>query len=98
MERLAPLLFPVILLLGIGQLWLGYVGIDYHLGFLAAGAAIAAAIFFRFMLPISIGSFFGAVDVMGWPWWGGVLVAAPGLVFLVPALVTTALEPLLSRR
>jgi hypothetical protein len=71
---------------GIFQLWLGYQGIEYHLG---AGWAIAAAIAafgFRFMLPLTIGSYFGAVDVMGWDWYIGVAIAAPGVVFLLPFL------------
>lgn len=98
MERLAGLLLPVVILAGLAQLALGYVGIEYHLGFLAAAIAVGAAIFFRFFLPLSIGCFFGAVDVLGWPWWGGVLVVAPGLLFLIPAMVTTALEYAFARR
>lgn len=98
MERFGILLFPIFLLVGLAQIFLGYIGIEHHLGFWAAVAAIAAAIMFRVMLPITIGSYFGAVDVLGWPWWGGVLVAAPGLLFIAPAMVMAALEPIFSKR
>ncbi len=97
-ERFGILLLPVFLLVGLAQIYLGYIGIEYHLGFWAAVAAIAATFMFRFMLPITIGSYFGAVDVLGWPWWGGVLVAAPGLLFIAPAMVMAALEPIFSKR
>lgn len=97
-ERFGILLLPIFLLVGLAQIYLGYIGIEYHLGFWAAVAAIAATFMFRFMLPITIGSFFGAVDVLGWPWWGGVLIAAPGLLFIAPAMVMAALEPLFSKR
>lgn len=98
MERFGILLLPIFLAVGVAQLYLGYIGIEYHLGNWAAFAAIGALFMFRFMLPVSIGSYFGAVDVLGWPWWGGVLVAAPGLLFIAPALVMAAIEPLFPKR
>ena len=69
------------------QLVLGYTGIEYHLGKGWAIAASISAIPFGFMLPVTIGSYFGAVDVLGWPWWAGVLIAAPGLAFAVPGAI-----------
>jgi len=67
-------------------------GIDYLLGMWAAIAALVLVFTFRFMLPITIGSYFGAVEVLGWPWWGGVLFAAPGLVFILPAVLGGIVE------
>ena len=78
----------LMLALGLAQMWFGMTGIEHHLGGLAAGAAVLAAFIFRIMLPLTIGTYFGVVDVMGWPWWAGVLIAALGLVFMVPALVS----------
>ena len=98
MERLGCLLSPVFLVVGAAQIYLGYIGIEYHFGFWVALGAIAAAFGLRIMLPITIGSFFGAVDVLGWPWWGGLLVAAPGLLFIAPVMVMAALEPIFGKR
>lgn len=78
---------------GVFQLWLGYQGIEYHLGAVGAIAAVIAAFGFRIILPLTIGSYFGAVDVMGWDWYVGLVIAAPGLLFAAPYLVTAALEP-----
>lgn len=78
---------------GIFQLWLGYQGIEYHLGAVGAIAAVIAAFGFRIILPLTIGSYFGAVDVMGWDRYIGLVIAAPGLLFAAPYLVTAALEP-----
>ena len=44
------------------------------------------------MLPITIGSYFGAVDVMGWDWYVGLAIAAPGLYFVAAALGFTAFD------
>jgi hypothetical protein len=49
---------------GILQIVAGYVGIDFHFGAVWAGVAIVAALMFRFTLPITIGAFFGAMDVL----------------------------------
>ena len=82
---------------GIFQIWLGYVGIEHHFGTGWAIGAIVAAFGFRVMLPLTAGSYFGAVDVMGWEWYIGLVIAAPGLLFAAPYLVTAALEPLLKQ-
>jgi hypothetical protein len=89
-----------IIFLGVGavQIYLGYLGIEYHIGAWAAWIAIGLMLLGRIMLPLTIGSYFGAVNVMGWEWWQGLLIAAPGLLFIVPALVMAALEPVLQRR
>ena len=80
-------LWLAMLALGVAQIWLGFVGIEHHLGVWWATGAVALAFVVRIMLPLTIGTYFGAVDVLGWPWWVGVLVAAPGIIFMVPALI-----------
>ena len=84
-------------ILGLVQFYLGFVGIESHLGVWAAIAELLAAIFLHFTLPLTIGTYFGAVDVLGWPWWAGVLIAAPGLLLVVPGMVVLALAPLLGK-
>ena len=86
------------LLVGIVQIYVGYIGIEHHLG---AGFAIGALVLgfvFRIMFPLTIGTFFGALDVWGWPWYGALALAAPGLLFIVPALVTSAISTLFEKK
>ena len=78
--------FGVIILAGLAQLALGFMGLEYLLGLWAAVVGLALAIMFRFMLPMTIGSYFGAVYAVGLPWWCGILIAAPGILFLLPAV------------
>ena len=87
-----------IIALGIVLMGVGVLGIDYHLGPLAAVLAILAAVLLRFMLPLTIGSYFAAVDVFGWPGWAGVVVAFPQLVFLAPSVVQTLVAIVQGRR
>ncbi|MBI1302033.1 MAG: hypothetical protein GC137_10350 [Alphaproteobacteria bacterium] len=82
---------------GIFQLVIGYQGIEYHLGAGWAIAALACTFIFRFTLPITIGTYFGVVDVLEWHWAIGLLVAAPGLLFMVPSIALAAFEPIMSK-
>ena len=50
------------------------------------------------MFPLTIGTFFGALDVWGWPWYGALAFAAPGLLFIGPALVTSAISTLVEKK
>lgn len=79
---------------GLAQLRAGFVGIDHHLGTNWAWCAVAAAFIFRFSLRITIGSFFGAMNVWGWHWAGAFAFAAPGLAFMalmIPGALASAL-------
>ncbi len=78
--------------LGVVQLSVGFIGIEHHLGAIWAWVAIAAAFGLRFLLPLTIGTYFGAVDVLGWPWYAGLLLAAPGLLFVVPGAIAAAIQ------
>ncbi|MCZ7676598.1 MAG: hypothetical protein M5U35_13040 [Roseovarius sp.] len=89
---------PVFLVVGAVQIWLGYVGIEDWLGQGWALGALASAFVLRIMLPLTIGSYIAVVDVFGYPWWAGILVAAPGLLFILPRMVMAALEPLFVRK
>ena len=89
----------VIVLLGFGivQICLGYLGIDYHLGNIFAIGALGLAFALRIMFPLTIGTYFGVVDVLGWDWYWGVIIAAPGVVFILPVLVTAIIQSLTNR-
>jgi hypothetical protein len=69
------------------QIAAGYVGIEHGMGYLWALVALSAAVIFRFTLPITIGAFFGAMNVWGWHWAFALLFAAPGLVFALPGVI-----------
>jgi len=86
------------LLVGIVQIFVGYIGIEHHLGSGFAIGALVLGFVFRIMFPLTIGTFFGALDVWGWPWYGALALAAPGLLFIVPALVTAAISSLVEKR
>ena len=92
MAALGAFGFIIFLVVGIAQAYVGFLGIEYHFGELWAWGAIVLAFFLRIMFPLTIGTYFGAVDVLGWPWYGGVALAAPGLLFILPAMVTGVLE------
>ena len=73
--------------IGLAQLIIGFGGIDYHLGPWFAWGSLALFFLLRFTIPITIGTYFGAVDVWGLPWWLGLLIAVPGIVLMFPALI-----------
>jgi hypothetical protein len=85
--------FSLIAILGYGlfQAYAGYVGIAYHFGIGWAIAAILAAIFIRFSLPLAIGSFFGAMNVWGWPWYGALAFSFPMLALMIPGIFSSAI-------
>ena len=83
-----------ILVYGGAQIYAGFLGIEHHWGSGWAWGAVAAAFLARFSLPITIGSFFGAMNVWGWHWAGALAFAAPGLAFMalmIPGAMASAL-------
>lgn len=90
MDRLFSILGIVglltLLALSLVYLAAGLAGIEHSLGaWWALGALIAAM--FRFTWPITIGAFFCAMNVWGWHWTLATLFAAPGLAFIIPAVL-----------
>jgi hypothetical protein len=81
-----------ILLLSIAQLYAGYLGIEHHLGSIWAFAAVFLALGLRFTLPMTIGAFFGAMDVWDWHWALAGLFAAPGLAFVIPGVLAATIS------
>jgi hypothetical protein len=81
----------MILFIGFGlvQLAAGWIGIEHTFGWGWGIAAIVAAIFFRFTIPIVIGGFLCAKNIWEWHWVFAALFAAPGLLFMVPAFIAT---------
>ena len=75
------------LLVGIAQIVIGYMGIEYHLGSGWAIGFLIASLAFRISFPLTIGTFFGALDVLGWSWIGALLITLPGLLLMVPGAI-----------
>jgi hypothetical protein len=76
------LLMAVVALFALAQLVAGYTGIQHHLGTVAALIALFLALYARFTLPLTVGAFFGALNVWGWHWIWALVFAAPGVVFV----------------
>lgn len=81
--------FIVFAVWGLVQLRAGYIGIEYHW---SAGWAIFFLLLAWFsaghlILPVTIGSFFGATDVWGWHWVYALMFAAPFQMALLIAYV-----------
>ncbi len=74
-----------LLIYGATQLYAGWVGIAHQLG---TGWATAAVVLMlcRFSLPMTIGSFFCAMNVWHWHWAAALAFSAPGLAIMLLAV------------
>lgn len=92
--------FAFILFLGIAvvQGVIGYIGIEHYFGTIAAVIALAVAFSLRITLPLTIGTFFGALEVLGWPWYLALVITVPGLLFAAPAMIAAALDSISPKR
>ena len=84
--------FLAFLAFGIAQLVAGFAGIELGVGSFWAWTALIVALGFRFTLPITIGAFFGAMNVWGWHWALAALFAAPGLLLVIPGVLTSIIS------
>ncbi len=75
--------------IGIVQIYAGWVGISTAFGAGWGIAALVALFFFRFSIPITVGTFLCAKEVWGWHWAGALIFAAPGLVLAVPGVIAS---------
>jgi len=91
-EKMGALFFVVFIGYGILQIVAGFVGIEYGLGPWWAWGALIAAFMFRFTLPITVGAFFGAMNVWDWHWFFALLFAAPGLALVIPGVLAELLS------
>jgi len=91
MAALGILGFLVFVAVAFIQTVVGYIGIEHHFGTFVAIVVIILAFVFRLMLPLTIGTFLGAMNVWGWPWYGALALALPGLLFAIPTLITAVI-------
>jgi len=84
------------LLFALVQAAIGFMGIEYHLGYGWAIGFLIAAFVLRFTLPLTIGTFFGALNVLDWPLIGAILITLPGLIFMIPGAIAIGIAGLSS--
>ena len=81
-----PIIFGIgFVIWAIAQFMAAYDGITSYMGSGWAIGAILVSFIFRFTLPITIGAFYGAMIVWGWPWYLALLFTVPGLALVVPS-------------
>jgi len=85
-----------LLVVGLAQMVIGYLGIEYHLGGGWAIGAVVLSIMFRFSLPLTIGTFFGAIDVLNLSWIVALIITLPGLLLMVPGAIAAGIAGLSS--
>ncbi len=95
-----PFLFTILGLgYGLTQIVMGYMYFEDILGWSPAVLFILtfALIFLRIGFPFTIGAYFGAIEIWGWPWWGAALFAFPGLIIGGMLLIAMLAEGILSK-
>ena len=65
---------------------MGFIGIQFFYGTIVALLITIISIYFKVILPLYIGSFFGMIHVLEWHWLIATLVCLPGLLFITPNL------------
>ena len=81
------LLFILISILSIlFNIIMGFIGIQFFYGTIVALLITIISIYFKVILPLYIGSFFGMIYVLEWHWLIALLICLPGLLFITPNL------------
>ena len=65
---------------------IGFIGIQFFYGTIVAFLITVISIYFKVILPLYIGSFFGMIYVLEWHWLIALLICLPGLLFITPNL------------
>ena len=65
---------------------MGFIGIQFFYGTIVALLISIISIYFKVILPLYIGSFFGMIYVLEWHWLIALLICLPGLLFITPNL------------
>ena len=65
---------------------MGFIGIQFFYGTIVALLITIISIYFKVILPLYIGSFFGMVYVLEWHLLIALFVCIPGLLFITPNL------------
>ena len=71
-------------ILMIFHLVVGFLGMQYFFGTLIALMFAIFCIYFKFSLPLTVGTFFGIIYVLEWHWFFAIILTLPGIFFLSP--------------
>jgi|SRR5436190_12041203 hypothetical protein len=66
-------------------------GLETYVGWLAV-PIIVVSLYFRFSLPATIFAFLGAKNDWGWHWLAALIFVAPGLLLIIPAVLSGLTE------
>ena len=83
-------LIAVILLISLifFHIIVGFLGLQYYFGSIMGIFLIIMCFLLKFFIPISIATFFGALNVIEWHWIPSLLISLPGIIFLKPSFLT----------
>ena len=65
---------------------MGFIGLQFFYGTIVALLITIISIYFKVILPLYMGSFFGMIYVLEWHWLIALLICLPGLLFVTPNL------------
>ena len=65
---------------------MGFIGIQFFYGTIVALLITIISLYFKVIIPLYIGSFFGMIYDLEWHWLIALLVCMPGLLFITPNL------------
>ena len=83
----------VLLILGLVQVVAAFQGLALLIGPVWVVVVLVASLFLGlFPIVVTVGAFMGMLKVWDWPWYFAALFAAPGLLFMAPALMAGALQ------
>lgn len=82
----------IMLVVGIVQFITGYLGLYHSLGWFWGLVASIIAGMLRLEFPFMIGTYIFFAYALEWPWPVAALIAAPGLLFLVPGVLAAVLS------
>ena len=79
----------IILLIILSMLFnivMGFIGIQFFYGTIVALLITIISLYFKVILPLYVGSFFGIIYVLEWHWLVALSICFPGLFFITPNL------------
>jgi hypothetical protein len=95
------LLFIAYIAIGIAQIWAGIVGMHLYFGIGGFLAFIILLVAFSIPLIGTAGvafiTYYGARYGWNWEWWQALLLAVPGIVLMIVAMLTGGLASLFRR-
>ncbi|HEX7387835.1 MAG TPA: DUF2569 family protein [Castellaniella sp.] len=87
--------FVSMLALGLAQVAVGAMGLELWIG-RWAWVVVVVCLTFRFLLPLTIASYFGATVTFGWSWYWALLFAVPGLALAIPSMVAAIMSDIMN--